>query len=127
MKTTVFLTLGLTMLTSCATYNYAQKVKTISFDENIAKGKAVGPIRGEDCTWKVFGRELGGSPTIDRAFINAKSQAGALTAAGFGVFDKQADASKEIRYINNATTMNEGFDAYIVGKRCLVVTGVGYR
>lgn len=125
MKTSVFLTLGLSMLCSCATYNYAHKVKTISFDDNITKGQAVGPIRGEDCTWTVLNQQLGGAPTIDKAFINAKNQSGALTSAGFGALDKSA--SNQIRYINNATTANEGFNAYLFGKQCLVVTGVGYR
>lgn len=127
MKTSVFLTLGLLFVTSCANYKYAHKVKTISFDDNIAKGKAVGPIRGEDCTWTVLGQQLGGAPTIDKAFINAKTQAGSLHAAGFGALDSNKTANNEIRYINNATTSNEGFNAYLLGKQCLVVTGVGYR
>ena len=126
MKTSVFLTLGLIFMSSCATYNYAHKVKTISFDDNLAKGKSIGPIRGEDCTWTVLGHQLGGAPTIDKAFINAKNQTGSLTSAGFGVLEKQ-DATREIRYINNATTANEGFNAVFFGKQCLVVTGVGYR
>ena len=126
MKTTVFATLGLVLLSSCATYNYAQRVKTISFDDNITKGQAVGPIRGEDCTWKVLGYQLGGAPTIDRAFINAKEQASGLTAAGMSFLDKKNEKAP-LRYINNATTANDGFDAYVVGKQCLVVTGVGYR
>lgn len=126
MKMNVILTLGLAVLSSCASYNYAQKVKTIAFDDNITKGQAVGPIRGEDCTWTVLNQQLGGAPTIDKAFINAKNQAGGLTSAGFGSLEKQ-DASKQIRYINNATTSNEGFNAYLFAKQCLVVTGVGYR
>lgn len=126
MKTSILLTLGLGFLCSCATYNYAQKVKTISFDDNITKGKAVGPIRGEDCTWTVLGNQLGGEPTIDKAFINAKTGAGALSSAGFAALDK-ADASKQIRYINNATTATDGFNALFFGKQCLVVTGVGYN
>lgn len=125
MKTSVFLTLGLSLLCSCATYNYAHKVKTISFDDNITKGKAVGSIRGEDCTWTVLGQQLGGQPTIDKAFINARTQAGSMASAGLS-FEK-SDETKHIRYINNATTSNEGFNAYLLGKQCLVVTGVGYR
>lgn len=125
MKTSIFLTLSLSVLCSCATYNYAQKVRTISFDDNLTKGQAVGPIRGEDCTWTVLGQQLGGQPTIDKAFINAKHQSDALTAAGFT--SNTADASKTIRYINNATTANEGFNALLFGKQCLVVTGVGYK
>ncbi len=126
MKTSFFLTIGLAFLSSCATYNYAQKVKTIAFDDNITKGQAVGPIRGEDCLWTVLGNPLGGQPTIDKAFINAKTGAGSLASAGFSTLEK-TDASKQIRYINNATTSNEGFNAYLFGKQCLVVTGVGYR
>lgn len=124
MKTSILLTLSLGLLSSCATYNYAQKVKTIAFDDNITKGQAVGPIRGEDCTWTVLGQQFGGLPTIDKAFINAKNQAGALASAGMS---SEVDATKQIRYINNATTSNEGFNAYLFGKQCLVVTGVGYR
>lgn len=124
MKTSVLLTLSLGLLSSCATYNYAQKVKTIAFDDNITKGQAVGPIRGEDCTWTVFGQQLGGQPTIDKAFINAKTQAGFLASAGLTT---QTSNANQIRYINNATTANEGFNAYVLAKQCLVVTGVGYR
>lgn len=127
MKTSVFLTLGLSMLASCATYQYAQKVKTISFDDNLTKGTAVGPIRGEDCTWTVMNRQLGGAPTIDKAFMNAKNQAGAFASAGFGSLGLDKNTNAPIRYINNVTTANEGFNAYIFGKQCLVVTGVGYR
>lgn len=126
MKTSAILTLGLIMLSSCATYNYAHKVKTIAFDDNVTKGQAVGPVRGEDCTWTVLGNQLGGQPTIDKAFINAKSQAGSMAAAGFNSLEK-TDASKNIRYINNATSANEGFNAYLFGKQCLVVTGIGYK
>ncbi len=126
MKVSFFLTLGLMMLTGCASYNYAQKVKTIAFDDNVTKGQSVGSIRGEDCTWTVLGNQLGGAPTIDKAFINAKTQAGSVAAAGFGALTKQ-DANSGIRYINNATTANEGFNAYLFGKQCLVVTGIGYK
>ncbi len=126
MNTSILLTLGLVFVSSCATYNYAQKVKTIAFDDNITKGLSIGPIRGEDCTWTVLGRQLGGQPTIDRAFINARTGGGSLASAGLSALEKN-DGSKAIRYINNATTANEGFNAYVVGKQCLVVTGVGYR
>jgi len=39
-------------------------VKLVSFDENIRKGKSAGPISGEDCTWSLFGYNLGSLPTI---------------------------------------------------------------
>ena len=113
-------------LCGCASYQYAQNVKLVGFDENVKKGTAAGNIRGEDCTWTVLGYKLGGDPTVDKAFINAKNQAGGLESAGFGDLTKK-DHSQAIRYVNNVSTAHDGFNALIVGKDCLVVKGVGYR
>lgn len=108
----------------CASYKYANNVKMVSFSDDISKGKSVGNVRGEDCTWTVFNQPLGGAPTIDKAFINTKKQASTLQSAGFSNTADQADA---LRYVNNVHTEREGFNAYILKKDCLVVTGVGYR
>jgi hypothetical protein len=108
----------------CASYKYANNVKMVSFSDDITKGKSVGNVRGEDCTWKVLNQPLGGAPTIDKAFINTKKQASSLQSAGFSSTSNQADA---LRYLNNVHTEREGFDAYIFAKDCLVVTGVGYK
>jgi hypothetical protein len=113
-------------LGGCATYQHAQNIKLVSFDENVKKGTSVGNIRGEDCTWSVLGYKLGGEPTVDKAFINAKNQAGGLESAGFGDLSKK-DRSQAIRYANNVSTEYEGFNAVVVGKQCLVVKGVGFR
>src|SRR5690606_24440018 len=104
----------------CATYKYANNVKMVSFSDDVSKGKSVGNIRGEDCTWKFFGQALGGAPTIDKAFINTRKQASTVQSAGFSSAANQADA---LRYVNNVSTERSGFDAYIVGKDCLIVTG----
>ena len=111
-------------MSACATYQTARKVAVVSFDDNPVKGKSIGNIRGEDCTWRVLGYQLGGLPTVDRAFSNArKGIEGGLEAAGM---TKSGKAS-ELRYVNNVSTANDGFDAVVVGKSCIVVTGVGYR
>ncbi|MCB9024698.1 MAG: hypothetical protein H6625_00135 [Bdellovibrionaceae bacterium] len=117
--------LGL-ILGGCATYNYAEKVKMVSFDDDVSKGKSVGPVRGEDCTWTVLGYQLGGLPTLDRAFINARNQAGTLESAGLKSSDKSN--RDQLRYINNVQTRPDGFNAAgIVAKNCIVVTGVAYK
>jgi hypothetical protein len=121
----LFLCLALAGLSGCATYNYAQNMKLVSFDDNIQKGHAMGNIRGEDCTWTILGQQLGGLPTVDRAFINAKNQAGTMAAAGFDNSGK--NNGPQIRYLNNVSTANDGFNAGVVGKQCIVVTGVAYR
>lgn len=117
--------LGAIFCCGCATYNYAENVKMVSFDENLEKGKSVGQIRGEDCTWNFLGYQLGGLPTVDRAFINAKTGAGTLESAGFSSSDKKA--ADGLRYVNNVTTKRDGFNAVLVGKTCIVVTGMGYK
>jgi hypothetical protein len=72
-----------------------------------------------------LGYQLGGAPTLDKAFMNAQNQAGFMETAGAG--GSTSDRGKKIRYINNVSTKNEGFNAYVVGKQCLVVNGIGYR
>ena len=75
-------------------------------------------------TWTVFNQPLGGAPTIDKAFINTKKQANTMQSAGLSTTADQADA---LRYVLNVHTEREGFNAYVLKKDCLVVTGVGYR
>ena len=111
------------VLQSCAQYKYAQQMKMVSFDNDVTEGKSVGPVKGEDCTWMVFGQWLGGNPTVDKAFINAMNQAGAAESAGFG----KGERGQKLRYINNVATDNSGFMlGGFLGKSCLVVNGVGY-
>ncbi len=112
------------LLSSCATYQYANNVKLIGFDDNPQKGTSVGNVRGEDCTYTLLGYKLGGDPTIDKAFINAKNQASSMESAGFKTDATHANA---IRYVNNVSTGNDGFDAGLFAKNCIIVTGVGYK
>ncbi len=113
------------LMSSCASYQYASNVKLIGFDDSPTKGTSVGNIRGEDCTYKILGYQMGGLPTVDKAFINAKNQAGGMEAAGFD--DSAKKRGSAIRYVNNVSTANDGFDAVLFAKNCIVVTGVGYK
>lgn len=126
MKKIFILLAAMAGLSGCATYNYAQNLKMVSFDDTGAKGQSVGNIRGEDCTWTILGYQMGGVPTVDRAFTNAKNQAGALESAGWNNGGKDRNGPT-LRYVNNVSTANDGFNAGIVAKQCIVVTGVGYR
>jgi hypothetical protein len=114
----------LAVLSGCSTYQYAKNVKLVSFDDDVTKGKSVGPIRGEDCIWTILGYRLGGHPTLDKAFANARNQA---DSSLFGGSTQSASSDKAIRYINNVSTENDGFNAVVVAKECLVVKGTGYR
>ncbi len=108
---------------ACTRYQYAREVKMLSFDENVEKGTSVGPVRGADCTWTVMGYQLGGRPQLDKAMAGARTQSGESVADALGEGEKK-DA---LRYINNASSGWEGFDAVVVGKQCLVVKGAGYK
>lgn len=115
------------LVQGCATYNFAQNVKMVSFEDDIRKGTSIGSIRGEDCTWVILGVKLGGDPTIEKAFINAQNGAGALESAGFGGLTKDKNNRDAIRYVNNVATEKTGFNAGLFAKNCIAVTGVGYR
>lgn len=112
-------------LSSCASYKYARTVKLISFEDDVKRGKSVGPIRGEDCQFKVLGVQIGSPPSLDKAFANTRTQSGSLKrtfSSNSGAF-----SDNSIRYLNNVSTEVDGFDAGFFAKQCLVVKGVGYR
>ena len=102
----------------------------VSFSDDVKKGTSVGNIRGEDCTWSVLNYALGGPPTVDRAFINAKNQVSGLEAAGMigdVLGDKKKNRGDALRYVNNVHTQTEGFNALVVAKHCIVLTGLGHK
>jgi len=93
----------------CASYQVAKNVKMISFDDNVTQGKSTGPIRGEDCQASVLGYPIGEKPTLDKAFADARKSNG------------------DLRYINNVSTENTGFNAVVYAKRCIAIAGTGYK
>lgn len=103
----IWLLLGL--LPSCTpTYQYAKNIKMISFEDNVTAGKGVGPIKGQSCQLWIMGRPFTDAPTLDAAVANARE-------------------TNKVRYINNVSTDNDGFNAGVFAKYCLVVKGTGYE
>jgi hypothetical protein len=127
MKNLMIGTFALLGFSGCATYQYAKDVRLVSFEDNVGKGKSVGPIQGEDCVWSVLGYKLGGIPTLDKAFASARNQTSSGITDSFSHGDQVASNDKAIRYINNVSTSYDGFNAVVVGKQCLIVKGTGYR
>lgn len=121
------LPMGLAVLLSgCSTYQFAKDVKMMSFEETPKQGTRVGEIRGADCVWSVMGYKMGGEPTLDKAFTNARSQkATGITEAVAG--PGKTDSANDIAYLEQISTSRDGFNAGIVGKDCLVVKGVAYK
>jgi hypothetical protein len=81
----------------------------VSFDDNVAHGHSVGPVRGEDCQSFVLGYAIGEPPTLDKAFADARKENG------------------QLRYLNNVSTDASGFNALVYRQRCMVVKGTGYK
>lgn len=117
--------LSLVLCSGCATYNYAERVKVVGFSDDLQKGRSVGNIRGEDCTWKILGYQMGAAPTVDRAFRHAQNQTDGSSLSGS--MNNSQRSNSRIRYAVNVATASDGFDAVLFGKNCIVVTGVGYR
>jgi len=110
----------------CTSYQYARNIPLVAYQENIEKGKAVGPVRGADCTWYVLGYALGGPPTLDKAMSNAKQGAGESVKDAIGGGEAKFGTAG-LRYLNNVSTEHDGFNAGVVGKQCLIVKGAGYQ
>ncbi len=101
----VLLALG---VSGCTSYQYAKNVKMVSFDNNVATGHSVGPVRGESCQAAVMGNPIGEKASLDTAMANARAQ-------------------HQLRYLNNVSTEDGGFDAFFYSKHCLIVKGTGYQ
>lgn len=94
--------------TGCSSYQYAKNLKLVSFDNDVSTGRSVGPVRGESCQAAVMGNPIGDKASLDGAMANAR-------------------AEHQLRYLNNVSTEDGGFDAFFYSKRCIIVKGTGYQ
>lgn len=96
------------LLMGCTQYQYAKNVKMLSYEDNVAPGKSVGPIRGENCQKRVMGYPIDEPATLDKAIASAREE-------------------HKVRYLNNVSTEQTGFDAVVYAKICITVKGTGYE
>jgi hypothetical protein len=94
--------------TGCTHYQYAKNVKMVSLDGNVAQGRGIGPVRGESCQASVLGYPISEQASLDKAVASAREK-------------------NQVRYLNNVSTEDGGFDAYFYARRCLIVKGTGYQ
>jgi hypothetical protein len=80
----------------------------LSYEDNVQVGKSVGPIRGESCQQRVMGYPIGEPATLDKAMAEAREK-------------------NKVRYLNNVSTENTGFDAVFYARTCMSVKGTGYE
>lgn len=111
-------------LSACATYHDVEEIKLIGFTPDVSQGKSSGMLDADDCVFHVAGYWLGTYPDVSRAIDNARTgKKGKVT----DVVQDSGAGSSPIRYANNVTAKPGGFNAYIFGKHCIEVKGMGYK
>ncbi len=107
----------------CATYPDVKELKSIGYSENLSKGKSVGQIEAADCAWSLFGYQLGSYPEISKALSNARTQ---KSSSSIQDMTGTAAQGETLRYVTNVSAKYDSFNAYIVGRTCINVKGLGY-
>ena len=113
-----------TSIHGCASYTTVRELKLVGFEEDVGKGKSLGQIEGGDCVFHIFGYWLGGQPTLSRAFTNAQHQRTTSLADAGGGDNPKGDS---VRYMNNITVKDDGFNAMVFGKKCIMVSGTAFK
>lgn len=119
--------LGGLLLTAigCQTAQQAREIKMVGFEEDASKGKGGAPIEGSDCVYQVLGYWLSGQPTLSKAMMNArKGRSGSISDSVGG---EEGSGSGDIRYLNNVSVSNDGFNAVVFGKTCIKITATGFK
>lgn len=111
-------------ITACQTARPAKEIQLIGFEEDVSKGKSLGPIEGSDCVFMIFGYWLGGAPTLSRAVMNARKGKHSSIADAAGGTEALGEGA---RYMNNVSVSYGGFNAGIVGKSCINISATGYK
>ena len=111
-------------LTSCTTYTNFKEIRHVGFTDQLKKGKSVGIVKGDDCAFFLFGYTIGGEPNLNVAMANARTGKKTTVADSF-----QSGGIQEggIRYLNDVKYEYTGFNLGIFGKRCIEVSGKGYK
>lgn len=113
-------------LAGCASVKVADNVKMIAFKDKMPTKdtKSLGNVEGKDCTWYVMGYPLGFAPTVRSAFTNTANQTEEKIPLKNS---KKEGAEGNISYLRNVSVDPSGFSAYVIGRSCINVTGVGYQ
>lgn len=113
-------------LIGCTSIKVAENVKLIAFKDKESNKveKSLGNVEGKDCTWRILGYPLGFDPNVRNAFVNTSQQTEETVPFKNS---KKAGVTGDISYLRNVSVNPSGFSAYIVGRSCINVTGVGFQ
>lgn len=110
-------------LASCASSQTAKQFRMISYEqEPTPVQNSIGTIEGRDCSWSVLGYSLG-EPTVRSAFLNASQQ----KREGFVPGQSGETKGEALKSLKNVSVEDDGFSAWVIGRRCVVVAGEGFR
>jgi hypothetical protein len=109
-------------LGACASTQTAKQVRYIGYQETPGPEKSIGTIEGKDCSWSVLGYSLG-SPTVRSAFSNAANQ----RKEGFMPGQVGETTGSRLKAIKNVSVEDDGFNVWVLGRRCMVVVGEGFQ
>lgn len=111
------------LLGACASSQTAKQFRMISYEQDPSiQQSSVGTIEGRDCSWSVLGYSLG-DPTARSAFINASQQ----KREGFVPGQTGETKGEALKSLKNVSVEEDGFYAWVVGRRCIIVAGEGFR
>lgn len=110
----------------CATVKIAENVKMVAFTDKptTRETKSLGNIEGKDCTWYVWGYAMGTDPSVRTAFINTAEQSEEIIPM---MKKKKEGSSGGLSYLRNVAVDPSGFNAWLVSRSCMNVTGLGYQ
>lgn len=111
-------------LVGCQTTQQAREIKLLGFSDDASKGTSTGPIEGADCVFQILGYWLGGQPTLAKAVMNARKGKSTSLTDSLGSADMGEGG---VRYFNNMSVSNDGFNAVVFGKQCIKISAVGYK
>jgi len=121
MKSILLLSTAAVLLNACASSQTAKQFRYIGYEDAPSNPKSVGTIEGRDCSWSVLGYSMG-QPTVRSAFLNAAAQ----RKEGFIPGQTGETKGKQLKAVRNVTVENDGFNIWVAGRTCVVVTGEGY-
>ena len=91
------------------------------------KSEQTGPIVGRKCAWHFFSASFSNPPSVQQALNSAMINRNETQwEAIAGSSSTEAIQLNEIRLINNIVVETSGFDAWLIGRQCVFVSGLGY-
>lgn len=111
----------LLMSAGCASTQTAKQFRYIGYEASPTPQKSAGNIEGKDCSWSVLGYSLG-QPTVRSAFLNAAAQ----KREGFVPGQSGEMKGPPLKSARNVTVENDGFNAWVLSRSCVMVTAEGY-